>query len=118
MALNPYAKPFVFKPAEPIRGDAGASPTGPLSSDETLHATSAKLERLRLASRGLDVDQNVIQNTSNTLGTILAPEAVDAEELVFDDVFYQSVVEDAPAFSQRRTEVWQLDTSAIILCVL
>ena len=118
MALNPYAKPFLFKPTEPIRGDAGASPTGPLSSDETLHATSAKLERLRLASRGPELDQNLPQNTSGTLGTVLAPEALDAEELVFDDVFYQSVLEETPAFTHCRTEVWQSDTFAIILCVL
>ncbi|CAL5223372.1 g5877 [Coccomyxa viridis] len=107
MALNPYAKPFVFKQAEPFRGDTGARPTGPLSSDETLHATNAKLERLRLAGRpvrGPEVDQNNTESTSVVDGKVLAPEALDLEELAFDDVFYQSTAEEPPALFHCRTE--------------
>lgn len=112
MALNPYAKPFVFKQAEPFRGDTGARPTGPLSSDETLHATNAKLERLRLAGRpvrGPEVDQNNTESTSVVDGKVLAPEALDLEELAFDDVFYQSTAEEPPALFHCRTEVWHLE---------
>ena len=120
MELNPYAKPFVFKQAEPFRGDTGASPTGPLSSDETLHATTAKLERLGLAARpvrGPEVDQHDTESTTLVHGEVLAPEALDLEELAFDDVFYQSTVEEPPAVSHCRTEVWHRDTSASILCI-
>ena len=108
MTLNPFARPFVFKPAEPIRGDAGASPTGPLSSDETLHATSAKLQSLELAERPVrspQIDEDHIQSISGVNSKVLASELLDAEELEFDDVFYQDVAEEAPVFSHCSTEV-------------
>lgn len=108
MALNPYAKPFVFNLAEPIRGDAGASPTGPLSSDETLHATSAKLQSLQIADRPIrapEVDQNHTQSASGLHSKVLASDALDAEELEFDDVFNQGVAEEAPVSSHCQTEV-------------
>ncbi len=114
MPLNPQAKPFIFKQAEPFRGDTGASPTGPLSSDQTLHATSAKLERLRLAGRpvrGPEVDQTNTESISVVHDKVLAPDALDLEELAFDDVFYQSTVEEPPALSHSRTEVWHLETN-------
>ena len=111
MALNPHAKPFIFKPAGeavPFGDGFGASPTGPLSSDQTLYATNAKLERLRLAGRpalGPDLLESPPKVTSGARGDLLASEPPDTEELTFDEIFDHGAAEGGPGFSQHRAEV-------------
>ena len=111
MALNPHAKPFIFKPAAQhnfVSGALGASPANPLSSDQTLYAANAKLERLTLDSPaiGPGVDETPTQSTNRGHGEAIASEAPrESEELTFDDMFEHGVAEDEPAFSHSRAEV-------------
>lgn len=112
MALNPYAKPFIFKRNEqavPFRCDGFApSAIGPLGTDLTVYATNAKLERLTLEERplmGPQVDKDATESRNAGHSRVPTTDPTESEELTFDDVFDHDVADEEAFLSMSRAQV-------------
>ena len=99
MTLNPYAKPFVFKAQEeevPSRCDGIESSAGAAAgSDYTMHATNAKLQRLKLGSKpavGPELAGAATRTEDVVRSKVMSLETPANEELTFDEVFDHACV--------------------------
>ena len=99
MTLNPYAKPFVFKAQEeqvPSRCDGVEFSAGAAAgSDYTIHATNAKLQRLKLGSRpaaGPELAGAATRTEDVVRSKVMPLETPANEELTFDEVFDHACV--------------------------
>ena len=99
MTLNPYAKPFVFKAQEeqvPSRCDGVEFSAGAAAgSDYTIHATNAKLQRLKLGSKaavGPELAGAATRTEDVVRSKVMPLEPPANEELTFDEVFDHACV--------------------------
>ena len=104
MTLNPYAKPFVFKAQEeevPRRCDCIEPSAGAAAgSDYTIHATNAKLQRLKLGNKaavGPELAGAATTTEAVARSKVVALDNSANEELTFDEVFDHACVGEPPS---------------------